>query len=166
VDSRPFVVKFEQLSLGNYEADFKADKNLLDNFGEENNVVIDVQVDIHLDLYKSSNMIDMNFQYKGSFDLLCDRCNEAMNAPVEHESKLVVKYGQTHHEDFDELVVLEEHEHDFNLAKYFYENLMLMIPARHVHDEKDCNPEVISQLKAMQSENDIKDPRWDKLKEL
>ena len=58
-------------------------------------------------------------------------------------------------------------EFNFILEQYFYETLSLFIPIRRVHQEKDCNPEIINRLQS-DGDNDEgdTDPRWEKLKEL
>jgi len=161
----PFIVKFEQLSLGEHEFSFKANKALFEGSGNED--VLDSNFDINLKLYKTGNMMDLKFQYTGDFVLPCDRCNDPMKISINEESKLAVKFGQIHHEDLDELIVLEDHEHEIDLKQYFYECLSLMIPVRHVHDEKKCNEEILNKLGRVQK-NDLSDadPRWQKLKEL
>ena len=162
----PYVVQIEQLSLGQHKFNFEADKLIFERNG--NDEVLDANFQIDLELYKTGNMMDMKFHYAGNVDLACDRCNDPVTLPIEDESKLVVKYGQAHHEDLDELVVLEDHEHEIDLEQYFYESLSLIIPFRHVHEEKDCNKEILKKLGKIQEEssNDDVDPRWQKLKEL
>ena len=160
---RPFVVKFEQLSHGSHDFEFEIDKLLF----KTNEDVLDAKFKVDLDLYKTGNMMDMKFYFTGSFMLPCDRCNEALWVDIEDESKLVVKYGQTHHEDLDELIVLEDHEHELDLEQYFYETLSLFIPARRVHEEKDCNPDIIAKLGKSDDDSEGEtDPRWEKLKEI
>ena len=160
---RPFVVKFEQLSHGGHDFNFTVDKQIF----ETNEEVLDAKFKVELNLYKTGNMMDMNFHFDGSFMLPCDRCNEAVWVSIEDDSKLVAKYGQPHHEDLDELIVLEDHEHELDLEQYFYETLSLFIPARRVHNEKDCNPDIIAKLEKSQDDDKGEtDPRWEKLKEI
>ena len=163
---KPYVVQFEQLNLGEHHFDFDVDSWLFKEY--ENEDVLDASFKIDLILYKTGNMMNMKFRYDGKFTLPCDRCTEAMFLPIMEESKLVVKFGQEHHEDLDELIVLEDHEHEIDLTQYFYESLSLFIPVRHVHNEKECNPEILKRLRNTdaEGESDETDPRWEKLKEI
>jgi len=162
----PFIVKFDQLSLGKHEFAFKVDKTLFEGNGNED--VLDASFDIKLELYKTGNVMDMKFLYSGDFILSCDRCNDAVTIPVKEESELIAKFGQLEHENLGELIVLEDHEFEIDLGPYIYESLSLVIPVRHIHEEKDCNPEILKKLKGIEEENtsDYTDPRWQKLKEL
>ncbi len=162
----PYVLQFEQMSPGEHHLTFDADRAVFERNGNEE--ILDAEFSIELNLYKTGNMMDMKFHYKGRASMPCDRCNDPVEVSVDGESKLVVKFGQSHHEDLDELIVLEDHEHELNLEQYFYESLSLMLPVRHVHDEKDCNQEIIKKLgeyREKPSEDDV-DPRWQKLKEI
>ena len=161
----PFVVKFEQLSLGEHEFTFKAGKMLFEGSGNED--VLDANFDIDLMLYKTGNMMELKFHYTGDFVLPCDRCNDPVEVSVEDETKLALKFGQVHHEDLDELIVLEDHEHEIDLKQYLYECISLMIPFRHVHEEENCNAEILKKLGRIKEDaSSDTDPRWQKLKEL
>ena len=121
---------------------------------------------VELRLYKTSNMMDLQFTYKGHIEVPCDRCMEAVKMNLSGKSALAVKFGQAHHEDFDELLILDENEHEIDLGQHIYESISLLIPARTIHEEGSCDPEV---MKRINSDLDLKgkqeiDPRWEKLK--
>lgn len=157
-----YIVQFERLGLGEHQFDFTADQNLF----EGNEEVLKANVTIDLTLYKTGNMMDMRFEFNGFMTLPCDRCNDPLEMNVNDNSELVVKFGQTEHEDLDDLIVLDDHEYEIDLKQYLYETLSLLIPIRHVHEEKDCNPEILKKINSVEEgKNDI-DPRWEKLKEI
>lgn len=162
----PYVIKFEHLGLGEHNFDFVADEKIFEGSGNED--IIKADFNIFLKLYKTGNMMNLDFNFEGIVTMPCDRCNDEMELNLEGDSKLVVKYGQSHHEDLDEMIVLEDHEHEFDLTQYIYESLSLLIPARHVHDEKDCNQEILKALHITEEKNSTEniDPRWEKLKNI
>ena len=162
----PYVVKFEHLDLGEHGFVFEADQSLFEGSNIEE--VLKANIKIDLKLYKTGNMMDFEFNYQGNATVPCDRCNDPVNVSIQGESRLAVKYGQEHHDDFDEMMVLDDREHEIDLTQYFYESLSLLIPVRHVHDEKNCNQDILKKLGSFETENESGevDPRWEKLKEI
>lgn len=160
------IIQFEGLSLGDHEFDFDIDKSLFDE--TEIKEILDTKVEVKVYLRKSENMMNLDILFKGHIALPCDRCDEEMKIQIDDEAKLVVKYGQVENENLDDLIILKDHEHEIQLGDYFYENLSLMIPQRNVHDESECDQEVIKMLKDTNNkiENESTDPRWEKLKNL
>ena len=160
------IILFEGLSLGEHEFDFEVDKSLFDKTKIKE--ILDTKIDVKVYLKKSENMMNLDILFKGEFVIPCDRCNEEMKILVDDEGKLVVKYGQVENEDLDDLIILKDNEHEIDLSGYFYESLSLMIPQRNVHDESECDQEVINMLKNTQIHLNDKssDPRWEKLKNL
>ena len=160
------IIQFEGLSLGEHEFDFEVDKSMFVETGVKE--ILDTKIGIKVYLKKSENMMNLDMLYNGHFIIPCDRCNEEMKILIDDEAKLVVKYGQVEHEELDDLLVLKDHEHEINLSDFFYEHLSLMIPQRNVHDENECDQEVIKMLSDSQKEVESKttDPRWEKLKNI
>ena len=160
------IIQFEGLSLGHHEFDFDVDKSLFDR--AELRDILDAKIEVKVYLSKSDNMMNLDMVFSGYIAIPCDRCVEEMKIQIDDEAKLVVKYGQVENENLDDLFVLKDHEHEIQLGDYFYENLSLMIPQRNVHDESECDQEVIKMLKGTDNivENESTDPRWEKLKNL
>ena len=82
-----------------------------------------------------------------------------------------VKFGDKHDEENDELFVIAPEEYKIDVAPLLYEFISLQVPLRKVHEEDDCNPEVIARLHNSSTE-DVKEQDndtpsvWDKLKNL
>lgn len=157
-----YAIQFEQLNLGEHLFEFEVDRDLFN----DNEDILDANVSVYLNLYKTGNMMDLKFHYNGDLKIPCDRCNDPLGLKVKENSNLFVKFGQSQHEELDDLLVLEDHEHEIDLKQYFYETICLMIPIRHVHEEKDCNEEILKKLREIESEKIDIDPRWEKLKNL
>ena len=164
--NRPYTIQFESLSLGKHEFFFEVDHSIF----EESNIkeLLDTQINAKVYLTKTDNMMDLNVHFKGQLTLPCDRCTGIMKIPVDEEARLVIKYRQEDHEDLEDLMILDDRDHEIKLFDFFYENINLMLPQRNVHIESDCDPEVIKMLNTTwELESEIKsDPRWEKLKNL
>ena len=133
-------------------------------------------LNLNLTLHKRSQFLELDFNIKGSLNLICDRCLEVFDNKVEIENKLLVRFGNKFEELDDNIIVIPKEYSRFNIAQYIYEFAVLSVPYKKVHpdDEKGdsgCNPEMIKILNELRVEekkitNDNIDPRWDKLKNL
>jgi uncharacterized protein len=78
--------------------------------------------------------------------------------------------------DIDDTMVLSRSEDKIELAKHFYDYILLNMPIQRVHPEDEdgestCDPEMIEKIEKYEageneSESKETDPRWDKLKGL
>lgn len=160
---RPYVIQFEQLALGVHEYDFFINEGLFTSM--QNDAILKADIKVELALNKTANMMDMSMKFNGSLDVPCDRCNGPLRLNVKETGRLVVKFGQEEHQDLDDLIILDDHEYEIDLEHFFYENICLMIPARNIHSELDCDPEILAYLAKQEKLMKKKvDPRWEKLK--
>jgi len=100
----------------------------------------------------------------------CDRCNELMELEVNGNERLIVKYGDRYYEESEDVQIIPETSHQFDLSPFIYEYIHLLVPIRRVHPEdaegkSQCAPEILKKLKDL-SEHHAKDPRWDALNQL
>lgn len=172
---RQFNVQFSGLSEDihdfHYEikdAFFKEFENALVDGG-------DIQVDLVLD--KQTNLITLNFSFKGFVQVMCDRCAAVNPYPVEGKSLLILKLGEGD-ADNDELVILPRGEYEYNISQHLYEEIGLSLPLRVVpcevsNDTSMCDRSVLDRLENIlvdempeEQEEETIDPRWDKLRGL
>jgi uncharacterized metal-binding protein YceD (DUF177 family) len=163
-----YKIPYTGLKLGEHEFTFEVDDSFFTNFDNEEHLSnVDVSMDVHLE--KQSTMILLGFSFSGKGTVPCDRCADDLTVVLEGEEKLIVKYGETGYgEQTDDILVISPAEHEIDISQYVYEFILLSLPQRRTHKEKDCNPEVIRKLKELSvKEADIKeetDPRWAALK--
>ncbi|WP_010418145.1 YceD family protein [Anaerophaga thermohalophila] len=133
-------------------------------------------------LTKSTRMLELSFHIEGVVEALCDRCLGLMEVPVTYQGKLFIKFGEAYDEPTEEIVILPQEEHTINIARFMYEYIVVSIPIRHVHSDKEdgtsgCDPEMLARLETYlvdqepsageDGENDDEiDPRWNELKKL
>ena len=117
-----------------------------------------------------------------------------MDLPINHKSRLIVKFGLEYAEESDEIIVIPESEGEINIAWFLYEFIALSIPIKHIHAPGKCNRMMTGKLKKHLAKNpddedddmdqdiDIEDtepvidfeesdsqptdPRWDELKKI
>jgi len=134
-------------------------------------------------LTKSTRMLELSFHIDGVVEALCDRCLGLMDVPVTYKGKLFVKFGEVYDEPTEEIVILPHEEHTVNIARFMYEYIVVSIPIRHVHPDKEdgtpgCDTEMLAQLETYmvdqepasgqdeENDNEEIDPRWNELKKL
>lgn len=122
------------------------------------------QVDVALRVKRTSEAFELDFQFKGTVNVECDRCLELMNQPIQGECSLRVRLGEEDDDD-GELITVAENPGVLDLSWHLYEMLALVIPMRHVHPEGECNAQVIGRLNATGKEKPT-DPRWAALEQL
>ena len=141
------------------------------------------QVNVTLKVRKTSGIFQLDFHTEGKVIVICDRCLDEMEQPIETEDRLKVKLGSEYSE-VDDMVVVPEEEGYINVAWFIYEFIALSIPMKHVHAPGKCNKDMVSKLsKHLRVSGDDEDdddflkedssdepqtidPRWNELKKI
>ena len=141
------------------------------------------QVNVTLKVRKTSGGYQLDFQTEGKVIVICDRCLDEMEQPIETEDRLKVKLGSEYSE-VDDMVIVPEEEGYINVAWFIYEFIALSIPMKHVHAPGKCNKDMVSKLSKHlrvsgdEEEDDFEgsdeseeqpqpiDPRWNELKKI
>ena len=164
---RHFVIPFSGLKVGNHPFAFEIEDKFFEHFDYSEIKKGRIHVDCLLE--KQVRMMVFHFDLSGIVKVLCDRCGEEFDLPVEGSQKLIVKFGADHVEESEDILVITEKEHELDVSQFLYEYVHLLLPIRKVHgtDEKGnslCDPEVIRYIK--ESEDYLADPRWEVLRKL
>ena len=141
------------------------------------------QVNVTLKVRKTSGVYQLNFHTEGKVVVICDRCLDEMDQPIETEDQLKVKLGAEYSE-MEDIVVIPEEEGYINVAWFIYEFIALSIPMKHVHAPGKCNKDMVNKLskhlrvsgdeeeddddflvEAADKPQEI-DPRWNELKKI
>ena len=125
------------------------------------------KVGAHVDIVKSSLLMEVRMKIEGTVEAICDRCLGEMELPIEGELNLYVKYGEREEGNEDDFIVLAQDEDFLDLSGPLYEMYMLNYPLRVVHPDGECDEEMEQVLdNLIVNENNEIDPRWDELKKL
>lgn len=115
-------------------------------------------------------MLIFEFSITGTVEVTCDRCLELFDYPVEGNETLYVKLGDEWDEESDDVLIIPESEHEFNVSQLIYEYIMLMLPIQRIHPDDEngkstCDPTMLEKL-GTQPEPQETDPRWEALAQL
>lgn len=165
---KEFIIPFFGLKIGKHEFDFKIDHEFFEAF--DSALLENLKADVDLVLEKTTTMLILQFNAKGSSVVPCDRCGDDFKLSFKADEKLFVKFGDESYEQTDEVMVVSHDTHEIDVSHRIYEMLILNFPKKRVHKKLgDCNAKAIEKLNEINSseENgDTTDPRWEALKKL
>lgn len=160
-----YIIQFEGLKQGTHFFEFDVDNKFFEEFD-----CFDYEYSsfkVNLEFTKQSTMLLLKFEFDGFISVPCDRCLDEVDIDVEGEEKLIVKFGNEPYDETEEILVLPNHEYELNVAKYIYEYIQVAMPFKRVHDEGECNQEVIKALERVEQKQEKEvDPRWSSLKDI
>ncbi len=169
---KEFTIPFSGLKLGAHTFEYQIDNTFFESFEyvEFNAADIVVKVDFN----KMSTVMELEMKARGTVNVACDLTNEPFDQEVTASLPLVVKFGDDYNDEDDEILVIPHGEHQFNIAQYVYEMLVLAVPQKRVHPgvkDGSLKSEALKKLRELQpkeskTDKDNTDPRWDALKDL
>ncbi|MGM0496889.1 MAG: YceD family protein [Bacteroidota bacterium] len=168
---KQYTVEFRELELGEHNFEFKITNTFFEHFKKSE--ISKGTLIANVSLLKEKRLITLNITIEGNVSVMCDRCLEYFEYPIQYEGILYLNLDPGFEEDRTDMINIKENEGKINLAQRFYENIHLSLPLKRVHpDDKEgnptCNKEMLDLIeKYKQNEdNDKIDPRWEKLKNI
>lgn len=181
-----FKLPLKSMTVGVHEFEYRLDKQFFINM--ESLDIRDADLNVKLSVNHKGDLYDMNFSVSGEVVLLCDRCLDNMQYPIDATYHIVVKYGEDYCDASDELLIIPESDNYLNVAYMIYDTASLAIPIKHVHPKGECNKAMSAMLKKHRARlvndedmelddelfdidddsesTDATDPRWNELKKL
>jgi len=170
-----YSIHFKGLKVGKHQFSFEVKDKFFELFEESEIKQGKLIATVNLD--KHTQMLDLKVNINGYVEVLCDRCLDSFDLPIDFEGVLFIKFGEGQPDAGEEIMFLPTDESALNLAQYIYESICLSIPYQRYHgvngtDDKACNKEMLKKLKTLSGTTQKKDktkvidPRWDKLKDL
>lgn len=161
------LIPFSGLKEGKHEFDFSIDAEFFEQF--EQSLVEQAKIDVQIDFEKKKNLLELDIQFEGSIDSICDRCSDPLTLELSSEDYLIVKFGGEDSED-EHIMHIEESAYELDISDQIYQLVNLALPAKIEHEnEEDCDQEMIKKLNeyttAREKEEEV-DPRWDALNKL
>jgi uncharacterized metal-binding protein YceD (DUF177 family) len=166
-----YTLPFSGLSEGKHQFDFDINDSFFAEF--ESSEVEKGQLNVRVELEKRSTYLRLVFSIKGSVELICDRCLENFDYPLESRKELLVKFSEKPMEDEAELIYLHPTDFQVEIAQYIYEFVILSLPIRRIHPDGEdgkslCDPVMIKKLEELghhgSTSDEPDDPRWNELK--
>ena len=144
---QPFVIPLNGLTQGSSRFDWHADGTFFGNSGNQEILDADLAVAVHVE--KTSRFFGVDAALNGKVKVLCDRCLEELELPVETGFRLSVKFGENA-EAADagdrEIVMIPEGSQELDLSQFVYDYTCTSLPMRRVHPEGECNPAALKYL--------------------
>ena len=169
---RAFYIPFSGLKQGKHEFAYSIDNAFFESFDyQEFN---DSAIEVVAVLNKMSTMMELEIAASGTVNVNCDVTNEPFDLPLSASLPLVIKFGEEFNDEDDEILILPHGEHQFSIAQYMFEMLVLAVPQKRVHPgvaDGSLQSEALDKLETLglKEENETSeqtDPRWDDLKKL
>jgi len=168
---KQYTVNFKELELGEHNFEFKIEDAFFEHF--EKSEVHEGNLDMHVNLLKEERLITLSIKIDGSVNVMCDRCLDYFEYPINYKGILYLNLSPNFEEDRVDVINIEEDQGKINLAQHFYENIHLSLPLKRVHPDDEqgnstCNQEMLKLLEKYQKEEDKDsiDPRWEKLRDI
>lgn len=166
-----YNIMFKGLKSGVHHFYFDLDNRFFGHFENPELRGGDIRINVELD--KKTHFLSLVSTFSGNVRVMCDRCLEDFDIPINFSSSLVIKFVEEERENDADVIYLKTNEHKINLADYFMESILLNLPIKRVHEKNDnaedmCNTDMINKIKEHQTRKDKgeTDPRWDSLKKI
>ena len=169
---KEFEIPFSGLKQGKHQFEFQIDQTFFEAFDYDEFRSSDVKAAVTLD--KMSTMMEMAIDISGHVNVLCDSSGEPFDQPISGKLELVIKFGEEFNDEDDEILILPHGAHEFNIAQYLYELIVLSVPSKRIHpgiEDGSLKSEALEKLKELHPKegkepSDETDPRWDALRDL
>lgn len=169
---KEYIIPFSGLKLGEHKFVYEIDDAFFESFDYQEFNGVSVHVNAILE--KMSTMMELRIKAEGTVNVDCDLTGEPFDQPIDSSLKLVVKFGDEYNDEDDEILIIPHGEHQFNIAQYIYEMLVLAVPQKRVHpgvEDGSLKSDILDKLEELQPKENTKssektDPRWDDLKKL
>jgi uncharacterized metal-binding protein YceD (DUF177 family) len=168
--ARDFSVSILGLSKGVHQFEFQLEEDFFKKYGHE--VVNKGKFAATVTLDKKETFIEADFKIEGNAFLICDRSLDDFDYPISISKKIVFKYGDEPKEVSDEIIVITHDQQKLDVGQLMYEFIALEIPIKKLHprfeNETDDETEgkIIYTSSTGEKDEEIIDPRWEKLKKL
>ncbi len=160
------TIHFSGLKDGQHRFEYKLGDAFFQASGMEE-LELGGMVNARVTVDKTEHLLVANIHVEGHVRVRCDHCNAPMDQPIRGDQRQIFQTMGIAEVDDEELVPLAADAHEVNLTHYLFECITLNLPARHVHPEGACDPEVekaFARIKVDQHADP--DPRWDALKSI
>lgn len=157
--AREFVIPFIGLKPGIHSFEFEINDTFFE--GLEYSIIHSGDVHVTLELDKKETMLIGDFSIEGKVKTNCDRCNDPVDVEVEGEYQLIYKFG-TEPSDDETLIIIEPDAYEIDVAPNIYELITVSLPTRLIHEEGECNEDMMDALdEYLLNPDDEEDEDWD-----
>ena len=145
-----YKIAYKGLKVGSYDFDFKVDNALFEAYETEEIKGGDCVVRVKLN--RSEAMLELNVTIEGEVICECDRCLEDCPIAIDYDGDLVVKFSEETDFYDGDVMWISPSEDMLDLTQYIYESIVLSLPYSRVHEECECNPEMLASFQEISEE--------------
>ena len=145
-----YTIAFKGLKNGEHTFDFQVDNALFEAFETEE--IKGGNCDVRVVLNRSESMLELEISIDGEVICECDRCLEDCPIAIEYDGDLVVKFSDESDYYDGEVMWISPSEDMLDLTQYIYESIVLSLPYSRVHEEGECNPEMLASFSSITEE--------------
>ncbi|MFM7758471.1 MAG: YceD family protein [Crocinitomicaceae bacterium] len=159
-----FEIPFVGLKLGTHEFEFDVNDSFFASLPYS--LIEKGSVKVWLDLEKKETMMIANFECFGHVEQICSRCNESALVEIDSDLAVIYKFGHEEEETNDDnLLIVNYDAYELDVSQQVYEMISLALPIRPMHEEGECDEEMVKliekyQVKEEKKDEDDIDPRW------
>ncbi len=175
---KQFHIPFVGLKFGKHQFEYVINDSFFAAFTDS--LIQKGELSVKLELEKMEHLLILNFEIIGFVSLICDRCADEYQMPVQINERQLVKFTHLQEGEAplldDEIIYLGKKDFEIDISNLIYEYVNVSVPYVHIHPDKangesGCNPQVLSVLKkymekAKEDDNASNDPRWNVLKNI
>jgi uncharacterized metal-binding protein YceD (DUF177 family) len=171
---KQYIIPFIGLKQGKHLFEYEIDNTFFDAYGFNEFNYSSLQVTLVFE--KKTTFFELNFEVTGTVNVDCDTSLEPFNQKINGNLPLVIKFGQEYNDDNDEMIIIPHEYYELDVSQFIYELIILSVPTKKVHPkvlDGSMDSEALNKLRELEikknkssSNEDITDPRWDKLKSL
>jgi uncharacterized metal-binding protein YceD (DUF177 family) len=156
----------KELSKTKESFEYSIENDFLSKFDEKE--ILSANVSVLVSAEKKSSEINLDIELKGSIEVACSRCLNAVSMPVAAKESYIINLDNLDdNDDFE----IDKKTCSLNIQPAVYELIKLQIPIKITHEEGKCNAEIMQALNKYlidgeKRKNYRNDPRWDALKNI
>ena len=150
--AKRYSIAYKGLKNGHHEFDFKADDAFFEAMANED--IKGGDCNVHVTMKRSETMLELGFAIDGYVVCECDRCLEDCNVPIEFEGELLVKFSNEVRDYDGEVMWISPADGEVSLVQYIYESIVLALPYSRVHEEGECNPEMLARFTTVEEDDE------------
>ena len=170
---RQYKIDIFGLKIGSHDFDFEFDETIFEN--DEMSLTDLGKGTCKVTLDKKETLISMDFEIKGSIQLVCDRSLDTFDFELNLNENITLKYGEEFDDSRDDLWIIPDTQESINIKSCIYEFVSVAVPMKKLHpkfehaEEEEGLEFVYSsddEEPIIEEKNEIVDPRWEALKNI
>jgi uncharacterized metal-binding protein YceD (DUF177 family) len=169
-----FVIEVQALVEGLHNFEWELNKEFFEVFPTD--VLESGKGKVHLQLNKTTALLQADFQIESILQLICDRSLDVFDYPINVTEKVFFKFGSEFREVADNSYIIPSGYYELDLKQFVFDAIALAIPPKRLHpryQEELMKDEGLdapffstSTLEGSEDTYAAIDPRWEKLKSL